>query len=154
GGWLGSITLAQPISVRALTWFAIALVGLVVLFLCRGSYTARTTVDGRLVPAAGIPAVVAPAAGGRGDSRAREGDAVDRGQPLVTVRVPRFAIGSGDTTEALSSQIDRRADSIRRSREASLRQLAATTAGLHQQISATQAELAQIRVEITVRQEQ
>lgn len=52
--WLGEIVLIRPLSFTFLTAFAAVFAAIVVLFLCWGGYTKRSTVTGQLVPDAGL----------------------------------------------------------------------------------------------------
>ena len=58
-GWLGEIVLIRPLSFSFLTALAAVLAAVVVLFLCWGTYTKRSTVAGQLVPDAGLVKVYA-----------------------------------------------------------------------------------------------
>jgi len=62
-GWLGSISLAQPIRFWVLTGFAAVAATAIALFLTFGTYTRRSTVVGQLVPSKGLATVLSPATG-------------------------------------------------------------------------------------------
>lgn len=62
-GWLGGVSLAQPIRLWVLTAFAAAAALAVILFLVIGTYTRRSRVVGQLVPVQGMATVLAPATG-------------------------------------------------------------------------------------------
>ena len=78
--WLGSISLAQPLSIWVLTAFAAVAALCIVLFLVFGSYTRRERVVGQLVPSRGLATVLAPASGVVSVVDVPEGGAVQSGQ--------------------------------------------------------------------------
>ena len=61
--WTGQIVLARPFSLSFLTLCAAAFALILVLFAAFGSYTAKTTVQGQLLPLGGVVRVYAPDAG-------------------------------------------------------------------------------------------
>nr|WP_275575512.1 hypothetical protein [Stenotrophomonas maltophilia] len=62
-GWLGSISIAQPIRLWVLAIAASVTALAVALLLSIGTYTRRSHVGGQLVPVNGIAQVMAPADG-------------------------------------------------------------------------------------------
>ena len=72
-GWLGSISLAQPLRLWVLTLGAALAATAVALFLTLGTYTRRSTVTGQLVPSMGLSTVLAPATGVVSRLEANEG---------------------------------------------------------------------------------
>ena len=153
-GWLGSISLAQPLRLWMLTLGAALAAIAVALFLTLGTYTRRSTVTGQLVPSMGLSTVLAPATGVVSRLEATEGARVSEGETLAVVTVPRATVAEGDTVVALEQRLERRRDSLIEGQAAQQQLLAAQDAGLHAQISAAKRELAQIETEIATRREQ
>ena len=153
-GWLGSISLAQPLRLWVLTLGAALAAIAVILFLTLGTYTRRSTVTGQLVPSMGLSTVLAPATGVVSWLEATEGAHVNEGQTLAVVTVPRATVAEGDTLVALEQRLERRRDGLIEGQAARQQLLAAQDAGLRAQISAAQRELAQIEAEIATRREQ
>lgn len=153
-GWLGSISLAQPLRLWVLTLGAMLAAIAVALFLTLGTYTRRSTVTGQLVPSMGLSTVLAPATGVVSRLEANEGARVSEGQMLAVVTVPRATVAEGDTVVALEQRLGRRRDSLIDGQAAQQQLLAAQDAGLRAQISAAQRELVQIEAEIATRREQ
>jgi multidrug efflux pump subunit AcrA (membrane-fusion protein) len=85
--WLGRLILRQPISHWILTWCAIAMVVVVVVFLTVGEYAQKVRVDGQLVADSGLIEIAAPAGGVLTSLRYREGDRVDRNALVAEVGV-------------------------------------------------------------------
>lgn len=113
GSWLGSISLAQPLSLWVLTGFAVAAALAIGLFLFFGSYSRRSQVVGQLVPTQGLATVLAPATGVLSQLDVAEGGDVQPGQTLAVVSVPRATVGEGDTTRAMEARLHRRAQGLR-----------------------------------------
>lgn len=61
--WLGRLIVRQPVSHWVLTWCAIALVGVAIVFLAVGEYAQKVRVDGQLVVDPGPIGIAAPGAG-------------------------------------------------------------------------------------------
>ena len=104
-GWLGSISLAQPLRLWMLTLGAALAAIAVALFLTLGTYTRRSTVTGQLVPSMGLSTVLAPATGVVSRLEANEGARVSEGQMLAVVTVPRATVAEGDTVVALEQRL-------------------------------------------------
>ena len=153
-GWLGGISLAQPLHLWWLTLGA-ALAALVVgLFLTFGTYTRRSTVAGQLVPSMGLATVLAPATGVVGRIDVSEGEQLAKGQTLAVVAVPRATVADGDTSVALERRLQRRLEGLQSTRHAQLQLLDAQGEGLQAQLATAERELAQIETEIQTRREQ
>lgn len=153
-GWLGSISLAQPLRLWVLTLGAALAAIAVALFLTLGTYTRRSTVTGQLVPSMGLSTVLAPATGVVSRLEATEGARVSEGETLAIITVPRATVAEGDTVVALEQRLERRRDGLIEGQAAQQQLLAAQDAGLRAQISAAQRELVQIEAEIATRREQ
>lgn len=153
-GWLGSISLAQPMHLHWLTLAAGAAALVVVLFLVLGTYTRRSTVVGQLVPSSGLATVLAPATGVVNRIDVPEGGHVREGQALAVVSVPRATLAEGDTAAALEERLRRRRDGLELGMEAQQQLLDIQGAGLRAQLATAERELAQIEAEINTRQEQ
>ncbi|ATD68583.1 hemolysin D [Luteimonas chenhongjianii] len=153
-GWLGGISLAQPLRLWWLT-LAAGLVALtVVLFLLLGSYTRRSTVVGQLVPSQGLATVLAPATGVVGRIDVPEGGIVTEGQTLAVIAVPRATLADGDTLVALAQRLERRRDGLQDAQAAQRQLLDAQQGGLRNQLAAAERELAQVEAEVATRQAQ
>ena len=154
GSWLGSISLAQPLSLWVLTGFAVAAALAIGLFLFFGSYSRRSHVVGQLVPTQGLATVLAPATGVLSQLDVVEGGEVKPGQTLAVVTVPRATVGEGDTTRAMEARLARRAQGLRDSHSAQTQLLDAQAGGLSAQLVNARRELAQLEAEIATRQGQ
>lgn len=154
GGWLGGISLAQPLSLWVLTAFATIAALVVGLFLVWGSYTRRSTVIGQLVPQRGMATVVAPTTGVVTRLNVIEGQRLRAGQPLAVVTMPRTTPADGDTQAALMTRIQQRHDGLLALQSAQQVQLQAQDEGLRAQLRTARRELAQIAAEVVTHQQQ
>ncbi len=110
-GWLGEIVLIRPLSFSFLTALAAVLAAIVVLFLCWGTYTKRSTVSGQLVPDAGLVKVYAQQPGVVLEKRVAEGQRVQRGEVLYVLSSERQG-SQGDVQAGISRQVQSRQRSL------------------------------------------
>lgn len=153
-GWLGGISLAQPLRLWLLTGLALVAAITIVLFVTLGTYTRRSTVTGQLVPTQGLATVVAPATGVVARLDVPEGGQVSAGGLLALVTVPRSTQGSGDTQTALEQHLQQRQDGLLATRQAQHAQLQVQAQGVASQQENAHRELAQIEAEVATRQQQ
>lgn len=153
-GWLGGISLAQPLRLWMLTLGAALAAAAIALFLTLGTYTRRSTVTGQLVPSMGLSTVLAPATGVVSRLDVTEGGRVREGQTLAVVTVPRATVAEGDTLAALEQRLLRRRDGLIDGQAAQQQLLAAQESGFRTQLAVARSELAQIETEIGTRREQ
>lgn len=154
GSWLGSISLAQPLPLWAMTAFATGAALAIGLFMTLGSYTRRSTVVGQLVPTKGLATVLAPATGVVTELDSAEGMQVRAGQSLAVVSLPRATVREGDTTIAMAQRLARRQQGLQDAHRAQSQLLDAKAGGLLAQLDAARRELAQLEQEIATRQGQ
>lgn len=153
-GWLGRISLAQPLNGWLMTGVAGIVALAVVMFLCMGTYTRRSSVTGQLVPSKGLATVLAPATGVVSHMEVPEGGKVRAGQMLALVTVPRTTQGGGDTTAALELRLRQRRDGLAQAQAAQQEQLVVQADSLRRQLEVARKELGQIDREVTTRQAQ
>ncbi|MGC1407551.1 MAG: HlyD family efflux transporter periplasmic adaptor subunit [Acetobacteraceae bacterium] len=90
----------QPVAPTTgpLTWLLAAMVCAALIFLATGHYARKVTVSGFLVPTVGVAKVFPPHAGIVTALDVSEGQVVDEGAPLLTVRVGQTD-GQGDDVD-------------------------------------------------------
>ena len=109
--WLGEIVLIRPLSFTFLTAFAAVFAAIVVLFLCWGGYTKRSTVTGQLVPDAGLVKVYTQQPGVVLEKRVVEGQYVRRGDVLYVLSSERQG-NQGEVQAGISRQVQSRQHSL------------------------------------------
>jgi membrane fusion protein len=153
-GWLGGISLAQPLRLWALAVFAGAAAVVVIAFVAIGSYTQRSRVTGQLVPDLGLATIVAPSAGVVERVYPEEGVSVGAGAPIALVAAPRATATGADAQRAIDGGIERRRESLQAT-EASQDALAAAQAlGLNRQLAAARQGLARTQAQAASRKRQ
>jgi membrane fusion protein len=148
GSWLGAISLAQPAPLWVMTTAAVAAALAIALLLTLGSYTRRSSVTGRLVPARGVATLLAPATGVVAALEVSEGAQVRAGQPLIVVDLPRATLREGDTAVAMDRRMERRRRALEDAHGARGGLLAAQDSGLTMQLGDARHELAQLEQEV------
>lgn len=151
---LGSVSLAQPLSLRLMTVIAVLSAVTVMALLIFGEYTRRSTVTGQLVPDLGLSTVVAPTAGVIGRLFQEEGQQVQIGDALTLIQVPRNIASGSDALAVIREGLDSRRDSLRQLERSQVAQMDAQQAGYARQLSGARQELIQIDREIATRREQ
>jgi len=151
---LGGIALVQPLATSVLVAAAVAVAGVVVLFLCLASYTRRASVAGQLVPARGLATVVAPVRGVVEEVAAEEGGQVHAGQKVMQLGVPWATAAGEDAMLALQERLEARRQGLEAQDEARDQMAAQQAVGLRAQLKAARAEQARIAAEIRARQAQ
>ncbi|HEU0230053.1 MAG TPA: HlyD family efflux transporter periplasmic adaptor subunit [Burkholderiaceae bacterium] len=145
--WLGDIVLVRPVSFSIVVAVAVAAAVAVLLFLVLGTYTARETVSGQLVPDSGVITLRAPRAGVVVERRVRKGQKVKAGDVLYVVSTDtRSQLGS--TQAAISAQVGRREASLRAEQQRTRQLHKSERTSLVTKISALAAELQTLDAQI------
>lgn len=153
-GWLGEVSVAQPMRVWLLTWMAAAVALSVVLFLALATYTRRSTVTGQLIPSTGMVAVLSPATGVVSQMRALEGEETHPDQRLAIVTVPRATIAGGRAADAIAAKFQNRREGLRTALDAQMAVQDIQLDGLQKQLAQARSEHRQLQLEIATRMEQ
>lgn len=153
-GWLGGISLVQPVRLWVVTIFLLAAAVAIGLFLAFGEYTRRSRVTGQLVPDLGLSTVVAPATGVVERLYLREGDDVEAGNALVLVTIPRSTAAGIDAQGSIEAGIDARRESIHAGQESQEQLFAVQANGYRDQLTALRTAHRQALAEIAIRRDQ
>ncbi len=149
---LGSVLLLQPLSTWLLTLVAVLIAASLIALTFWGAYTRKERVKGFLVPTRGLIKVFPRETGVVVERQIAEGERVTKGDPLFIVALERPA---GEAREAQANAVTRLRER-QMSLEGELRQIdhiaEIETQTLQQRISAMEAELAQLQLEITTQQ--
>jgi len=109
---LGPIVLARPVGLGVLTGIALLIVTAVGGFLVFGSYTAHSTLRGRLVPDHGVIDVRSPQVGTIVAKHVDEGQRVERGDVLFVISSERRTASVGLAQSAVAEQLQGRRRSL------------------------------------------
>jgi membrane fusion protein len=110
--WHGRIVLTRAWPLTALAAFLAAAACSLVSFAWFGSYTAHTTLHGRLVVARGVVEVTSTAAGTIVERRAAEGRRVTAGETLYVVSSESLSQAGMATGQEIAAQLARRRASL------------------------------------------
>lgn len=153
-GWLGDISLAQPLRSWTLAAAMLAAALIIAAFLACGSYTQRSRVTGQLVPDLGLSTIAAPTAGVVERVYADEGARLAASAPIALVIASR-ATGSGaDAQRAVDAGIERRRESLRIAGASQDAMSAAQSEGLERQLAAAREGMARTRAQVDSRRRQ
>jgi membrane fusion protein len=84
-----------------MAWAAVALVGLILVFLFLAQYSRKETVSGYLTPATGTARIFAPRQGVVRAVHVQEGQQVEEGQPLLTIDTDQIAATGEDVNATM-----------------------------------------------------
>ena len=102
----GQVALLQPLSTKIITWFIAAVVLLFVAFLYFGQYARKETVTGYLTPAAGTAKIFAPQQGTIKEIYVKEGQQVEKEQPLLAVETSQIAASGEDINVSMLATLE------------------------------------------------
>ena len=140
--WRGGIVLTRSWSFAALGAFLATVAASLALFAYFGSYTAHTTLRGRLIVERGVVEVTSAAAGTIVERRAAEGRRVTAGDKLYVVSSERLTKAGTATGEEVGAQLERRRASL-------VGQIASTAELERAEYAALAARRAALRTEAT-----
>jgi membrane fusion protein len=108
----GGVVLMRPIPAKLLFWSLAAAFAVIVVFLALAQYARKETVTGYLSPTAGVARIFAPRAGTIAVVHVREGQEVDEGAPLLTVKIDQTTADGQNVDAALLETLARRKAAI------------------------------------------
>jgi len=144
----GQVALLQPLSTKITTWLIAASVALVVVFLVLAQYARKETVLGYLTPTAGTAKIFALQQGTIKAIYVKEGQGVEKEQPLLAVETSQIAVNDQDVNTSMLATLGAQrnllmnqiaAEEERRKSEHA--RLAASIGGLETEISELQAQI-------------
>jgi membrane fusion protein len=146
----GQVVLLQPIATKILTWFLVAVVALILVFLSLAQYARKETVAGYLTPTSGTAKIFVPqqvATQQQGFIRevhVKEGAEVEEGQPLFTVSMAQTAANGEDVNASVLAILDLQRDVINRQIASEERRDASERERLTSVIKGIEAEITQL----------
>jgi membrane fusion protein len=141
---LGTIVLTRPVSFVVLTGVLGTVVVALAALVYFGSYTAHSTLRGRIVPDRGVISVTSPQSGMLVEKRVVEGQHVAAGDPLYVVSSERLSSASGATQAAIAAQLARRRASLVAQIESTRELERAERASLAQRLAGLRDEAAEL----------
>jgi len=102
----GQVALLQPLSTKIVTCFIAAAVALIITFLFLTQYARKETVIGYLTPTAGTAKIFASQQGTIKEIYVKEGQEVEKGQPLLTIETSQIAANDQDVNISILSTLE------------------------------------------------
>jgi membrane fusion protein len=144
----GDVALLQPLSTKIMTWFITIVVAIVLAFLFLGHYARKETVVGYLTPVAGTSKVFVPQQGTIKEIYVKEGQQIEKGQPLFAVETSQIAANGQevnttmlDTLESQQNLLTNQIAAEQERTKSEQERLTALIAGLETEISQLQAQI-------------
>jgi membrane fusion protein len=131
-----------------LTWAATFVVIVLATFFVAGEYTRKARVVGVLAPVTGVVKIVAAQAGVVQSVNVREGAAVDRDAPIVTIADPRTSNGNENVATSVATHLEARREALIAQRQHALEALRAEQAAISRRRSALERELSLLEGEL------
>src|SRR5436190_12194917 len=102
----GQVVLLQPPSTKIITWGIVSAVVIVITFLSSEQYARKETVIGYLTPTAGTAKIFAPQQGAIREVYVKEGQQVEKGQPLLAVETGQITVNDQDVNTTILSTLE------------------------------------------------
>jgi membrane fusion protein len=153
----GRVLQLQPISIVITTWTLAVSVALILGFLVFGEYARKVTVIGYLLPSSGTAKIFALQRGTITQVHVKEGQQVERDQPVITIDTSQISASGEDVNAAILSTLTSQKEQLDHQMEAENGRMASEKErlshlieGLNEEISALEAQLPlqQQRIEI------
>ncbi len=148
----GSITLAQPLSLRWLTLLSVVMAGFVAAYFAWGGYTRKVQMVGVLVPNQGVLKLASPQGGVLTQLKVSEGQQVKKGDVLFEISAQRSSAAQGSVETQAAEQLQRKQSSLSAERQQQLQLMQEQSSGLERRSDSLVGELQQVEQEILTQQ--
>ena len=108
----GDIALLQPVSTKLLVWLLAGVVTIAIVFLCSAQFSRKQTVAGFLTPAAGTMKIFPNAEGVVNGIYVKEGQQVNKGDPLFAVATAQVTADGEDVNAAKLAALKQQQESL------------------------------------------
>ncbi len=144
----GQIVLLQPPSTKMIAWCIVAVLVVVITFLSFEQYARKETVIGYLTPTAGTAKIFVPQQGAIREVYVKEGQRVEKGQPLLAVETSQIAANDQDVNMTILSSLELQGNQLthqvtaeQERAESEKARLTALTRGLNAEVSELEAQI-------------
>jgi membrane fusion protein len=149
----GEVALLQPLSTKVTTWFITTAVALLVTFLFLGQYTRKETVVGYLTPISGTSKVFLPQQGTIKEIYVREGQEVQKGQPLLAVETSQIAANGQDVNVTMLATLESQQNLLMNQIAAEQERAKSEQGRLTALIGGLETEISQLQAQIEIQNE-
>jgi membrane fusion protein len=150
----GELALLQPLSTKIMTWFITTVVAVVLAFLFLGHYARKETVVGYLTPVAGTSKVFIPQQGTITDIYVKEGQEIEKGQPLFAVETSQIAANGQDVNTTMLDTLESQRNLLTNQIAAEQERTKSEQERLTALIGGLETEISQLRAQIELQNEQ
>lgn len=150
---LGEVVLLQPVPAKLLFWGLVAVLALIISYLVLAQYARKETVSGYLAPTAGVARILVPRAGTITLLHVREGQEVEEGAPLLTVKVDQTTMDGQNVDAVLLDTLARQKRDLAEQITMQEGRAVSEHRRLEAQIAGAQDEIAHLDEQITVQRE-
>jgi membrane fusion protein len=154
GEWLGAIEVATPLPRWSLAVLAMGIATAIVVFMIVGHYTQRERVSGQLVPSAGLLNVTAATAGIVTRVDVRQGQTVQRGDPLIEISSDTDSTSLGDTGAQVSQHLRAQGASLESDLKTQQASAAQQRSHLRAQLALLASQRQQVEAQMALQHEQ
>ena len=144
----GEIALLQPVSTKLLVWLLTGVVTIAMVFLCSAQFSRKQTVAGFLTPAAGTMKVFPNAEGVVNGIYVKEGQQVNKGDPLFAVATAQVTADGEDVNAAKLASLKQQQESLGHQIAAEQQSATSERERLKTVIAATQSAIGDLRGQI------
>lgn len=116
----GRVVPLQPLSTRIVMWAILAAAAVTIAFLCTAQYARKEVAVGWLAPAAGSARIFAAQPGTVSAVFVRQGDAVARNQPLLSIDTGQITATGQDVNQTILATLHQQEQSLTRDIAASV----------------------------------
>jgi membrane fusion protein len=150
----GELALLQPLSTKIMTWFITTVVAVVLAFLFLGHYARKETVVGYLTPVAGTSKVFIPQQGTITEIYVKEGQEIEKGQPLFAVETSQIAANGQDVNTTMLDTLESQRNLLTNQIAAEQERTKSEQERLTALIGGLETEISQLRAQIELQNEQ
>jgi membrane fusion protein len=150
----GELALLQPLSTKIMTWFITTVVAVVLAFLFLGHYSRKETVVGYLTPVAGTSKVFIAQQGTITEIYVKEGQEIEKGQPLFAVETSQIAANGQDVNTTMLDTLESQRNLLTNQIAAEQERTKSEQERLTALIGGLQTEISQLQAQIELQNEQ
>ena len=150
----GEVALLQPLSTKIMTWFFTTAVAVVLVFLFLGHYARKETVVGYLTPVAGTSKVFVPQQGTIKEIYVKEGQGIQKGQPLFAVETSQIAANGQDVNTTMLDTLESQRNLLTNQIAAEQERAKSEQERLTALIGGIETEISQLQAQIELQNEQ
>ncbi len=149
----GEVALLQPLSTKVTTWFITTAVAFVVTFLFLGQYARKETVVGYLTPVSGTSKIFLSQQGTIKEIYIKEGQEVEKGQPLLAVETSQIAANGQDVNTTMLASLESQRNLLMNQIAAEQERTKSEQGRLTAVIGGLETEISQLQAQIEIQNE-